>query len=372
MIEYIEIRNEKTEIVGIVDAAKSVIWHSVYYGVGDFEIYIPATLDVLNLLRIGYYVTRPDNAEVGIIENINISNNTHDGLMLVASGRFAKSILGRRLIYNLSGTVNKATTLRGNVETEIREVITDNAINCAFDSRRNIPLLELGKLSNIALSIVDGNGNAAEKQVSYENLLSYTDGVLSEYGLSSIVILNGGKLQYIVKQGANRSTSNQDGNTPIVFSQEFDNLTDSEYTYNATTEKNVALIGGAGEGIERFYSLIAGTKTGLDRREIWIDASAINRTYKDENDEEQTYTDAVYKAMLDAKGRQDIAPLVVTETFSGTIDITNGNWVYNRDFTIGDIVTVQDNNIGKYANVRIREVTEVQDENGYTVAANYQ
>jgi hypothetical protein len=80
----------------------------------------------------------------------------------------------------------------------------------------------------------------------------------------------------------------------------------------------------------------------------------------------------VYKAMLDAKGKQDLSPQVATEIFSGTIDITNGNWVYNRDFTIGDIVTVHDNNIGIYTNVRIREITEVQDENGYMVAATYQ
>lgn len=372
MIDYVEIRNENTDVIGIIDAAKSIIWHSVYFGVGDFEIYAPATADVLRLLRVGYYVTRPDNAEIGIIESINIANNAQDGLMIAASGRFAKSILDRRLIYNLSGAVNRATILRGNVEAEVREVVANNAINCAFDSRRNIPLLELGALSNIPLRIVDDNGNATEKQVSYGNLLSYTDGVLAEYGLAATVVLNGGKLQYIVYQAVDRSADNTAGNFPIVFSREYDNLTASEYSYNATTERNVALIGGAGEGVERFYSLIAGTASGLNRRELWIDASSISKTYKDDSDAEQTYSDAEYKAMLDAKGKQDLSPQVATEMFSGTIDITNGNWVYNRDFTIGDIVTVQDNNIGIYANVRIREITEVQDENGYSVAANYQ
>ena len=372
MIDYVEIRNENTDVIGIVDAAKSIIWHSVYFGVGDFEIYAPATADILRLLRVGYYVTRPDNREIGIIESINIANNQQDGLMIVASGRFAKSILDRRLIYNLSGSVNTATILRGNVEEEIREVVANNAINCAFDSRRNIPLLGLGELSNIPLRIVDDNGYATEKQVSYGNLLEYTDGVLLEYGLSSIVVLNGAILQYIVYQGTDRSATNTDGNIPIVFSQEFDNLTASEYSYNANTEKNVALIGGAGEGIERFYSLIAGSVSGLNRRELWIDASSISKTYKDGNNEDQTYPDDEYKTMLDAKGKQDLSPHVATEMFSGTIDITNGNWVYNRDFSIGDIVTVQDNHIGTYVNVRIREITEVQDENGYKVEAIYQ
>ena len=372
MIEYVEIRGSDTEIIGIIDTARSIIWHSVYFSVGDFEIYAQAMPEIINLLRVGRYVTRPDNEEVGIIESINVATNEEDGIMIIASGRFAKSMLDRRLIYNLSGSSNAATILYGNVETEVREVVKNNAIACAFDSKRNIPLLELGDLSNIPQYIVDGSGNRTRKQVSYENLLTYTDGVLEEYGMAATCKLSVGKLRYVIYRGIDRSADNVNGNIPIVFSQEYDNLTASEYSYDATPEKNVALIGGEGEGVNRFYSLIANTETGLSRREIFIDASSISKTYKDESDVEQTYTDAEYKSMLDAKGKQDIAARVATESFNGTIDATNGNYVYGRDFTLGDIVTVQDNNLGIYINVRIREATEVQDENGYTVELNYQ
>lgn len=372
MIEYVEIRGSDTEIVGIIDVARSIIWRSVYYGVGDFEIYAQATPETLDLLRVGRYVTRPDNAEVGIIESINVATNEQDGIMIIASGRFAKSILDRRIIYTLAGSSNAATVLYGNVETEIREVVKNNAISCAFDSKRNIPLLELGDLAGISQNIVDSNGDKTRKQVSCENLLTYTDGVLEEYGLAATCILNGGKLQYVIYGGSDRSADNASGNVPIVFSQEFDNLTASDYTYDATPEKNVVLIGGEGEGVNRFYSLIAQTETGLSRREIFIDASSISKTYKDESDAEQTYTDTEYKAMLDAKGKQDTTALVATESFNGTIDATNGNYVYGRDFALGDIVTVQDNYLGIYSNVRIREATEVQDENGYNVELIYQ
>ena len=371
-IEYVEVRGDDTEIIGIVDIAKSVIWHSVFFGVGDFEIYAPATPELIYLLQEDRYITRPDNNEVGIIERIVVAENLQDGAMITASGRFGKSILDRRIIYNLSGVSNKATILSGNVESAVRTVVKNNAIACAFDSKRNIALLELGALSSIPLIIVDDNGKAAEKQVSYENLLTYTDGVLEEYGLSAICIIDGGKLRYTIYTGEDRSVDNTDGNTPIIFSQEYDNLTASEYTYDATTEKNAALIGGEGEGVDRFYSMLARSEADLQRREIFIDASSISKKYKDDSDVEQTYTDAQYKSMLDAKGKQDLAPLVASETFNGTIDITNGSFIYGRDFTLGDIVTVENINIGKYANVRIREVLEVQDGNGYTVEATYQ
>ena len=323
MIEYVEIRGADAEILGILDTARSIIWRSVYFGVGDFEIYAQATPELTNLLKVGRYVTRTDNEEVGIIESINISTNEQDGTMITASGRFVKSLLDRRLIYNLSGSSNAATILRGNVETAVRAVVQNNAISCPFDTKRNIPMIGLGDVANIPYTIVDADGKNAEKQVSYENLLEYTDGVLEEYGLSSTCKLRGGKFLYVIYRGIDRSVDNTDGNMPIVFSKEFDNLTSSAYTYNATTEKNVALIGGEGEGVERFYSLIGGSEAGLSRREIFIDASSISKTYKDESDVEQTYSDAQYKAMLDAKGKQDISALVVTESLNGEIDATN-------------------------------------------------
>lgn len=371
MIEYVEIRGHDTKTIGIMDTAQSIIWHSVYFGVGDFEIYAPATPENISLLSIGHFVTRTDNKEVGIIENINVANNQQDGAMITASGRFAKSILDRRLIYKLSGKTNTATILRGNVETAVRDVVKNNAIKCDFDKKRNIPLLMLGDVSNIPLKIVDANGKTAQKQVSYGGLLEYTDGVLEEYGLSATCILHDEMLQYIIFKGSDRSKDNNEGNAPIVFSQEYDNLTNSNYMYDDTQEKNTVLIGGAGEGVNRFYSLVETSKTGLQRREMWVDASSIAKTYKDENDQEKEYTDEDYKTMLDAKGKQDLAVHSVEETFDGVINATDGNYIFGRDFALGDIVTVQDNNIGKYINVRINEVMETQDGDGYSIEVIY-
>lgn len=379
MIEYLEIRDKNRTVIGIIDTAQSIIWHSVYNGVGDFEIYAQATPKHLELLVEGNYVTRIDNLEIGIIEDITISYNAQDGRMITATGRFAKSILDRRLIYRLGGSTNYATIIRGRVENACRVLVNDNAINCTWDASRNITdsdgnlIIELGKNENLPEIIVDENGAPAEKQVSYENLLTYTDAVLEEYNLSATVILNSDtkKLQYVVFKGVDRSTDNTEGNEPIIFSQEFDNLSESEYSLQTSTEKNVALIGGEGEGLERFYSIITNDKAGLDRRETFVDASSINKQYKDEQDVEHTYTDEEYKKLLNAQGKQTLSTMKRVEAFSGALDITIGQYKLNRDFSLGDIVTVQDNEMGIYINARIVETTEAQDENGYTVEAVY-
>jgi hypothetical protein len=370
-IEYVEIRDSYTNLLGIVDTANSIIWHSVYFGVGDFEIYIKASHEIIELLQVGNLVTRPDDLEVGIIEKINIADNPQDGMMVTATGRFAKSLLDRRIIYNLSGNVNTPTIMHGNVEEEVRRVVEENAINCHFDNRRNIPLLALGDLAWLPHEIVDENGDLAAKQASCQNLLTFTDALLQEYGLGSTVILDAdaGLLRYVVYMGSDRSWDNEAGYDPIVFSKDYDNMTSSVYEYDAATEKTAALIGGAGEDVERFYSLIAGDYEGLERREMWVDAASLNRTYKDESDVEQTYTDSEYRTMLNAAGRQQLVASTAKETFDGAIDIQNSRWQYNRDFALGDIVTTQNDDIGKFVNVRLREVLEVQDENGYSIEA---
>ena len=368
-ISILEIRNAERETIGIIDTAKSVIWHRKYYGVGDFEIYAQATDNIVELLKVNNYVTRPDDEEIGVIEKITFDFSIQNGYMITAVGRFAKSILDRRIIYKLSGTVNTPTILSGNVEIAIRQLVLDNAIDCT-DTRRNISILGLAALNNLPPVIVDENGNAAQKQVSYDNLFEYTEKVLQEYEMSSKIILNNSnrKLLYSVFMGADRSTDNTDNNDPIIFSIDYDNLNSSNYQYDETPLKNTALIGGQGEGLERFYTLLASNKSGLQLRELFVDASSVNRKYKTAGSEtEQTYTNAQYRSMLNQKAQEKLKETIIAENFSGDINVSFGVWQYNRDYFLGDIVTVQDNKIDKYINTRIIEATEVQDENGYKV-----
>ena len=74
--------------LGIVETA-SVIWVSRYYDIGDFEIYIAMDQKVRELLRKDFYVIRYDDPYVGIIEDIDITDDGEQEYLQV-TGRFAE------------------------------------------------------------------------------------------------------------------------------------------------------------------------------------------------------------------------------------------------------------------------------------------
>ena len=374
MIEYLEVRNSNREIIGILDDFQSIIWETNYYSTGAFEVYLQAAPQYINMLQTGNYVTRPDDENIGIIENINVEYSEEFGKMIAASGRFAKSILDRRIIYNASGNTTGKLSISpvissGLVETAVRKLVTDHIISSP-QTARNISFITLGELQGITKKIVDESGNNAQLQTSFGNLLEYTDEMLHSYELGAKMVFDRETLQlkYTVYEGKDRSRNNTQNNLPIIMAQEYDNFFSSKYEKNTTQFKNTALIGGEGEGTNRFCTMIGTNATGLNRREVWIDASAQSKTYE-LNGEQKQYTDDEYLALLKSAGTQTIADYQIAETYEGELNVNT--LTYKTDFNIGDIITVEDNELNIYINPRIITVIENQDESGYSISISY-
>lgn len=374
MIEYLEVRNSNREIIGILDDFQSIIWETNYYSTGAFEVYLRAVPQYINVLQIGNYVTRPDDENIGIIENINVEYSEEFGKMIAASGRFAKSILDRRIIYNATGNTTGKLSISpvissDLVETAVRKLVTDHIISSP-QTARNISFITLGELQGITKKIVDESGKNTQVQTSFGNLLEYTDEMLHSYELGAKMVFDRETLQlkYTVYEGKDRSRNNTQNNLPIIMSQEYDNFFSSKYEKNTTQIKNTALIGGEGEGADRFCTMIGINAIGLNRREVWIDASAQSKTYE-VNGEQKQYTDDEYLALLKSAGTQTIADYQTTEIYDGELNINA--LTYKTDFNVGDIITVEDNELNIYINPRIIAVIENQNESGYSISISY-
>lgn len=372
MIEYLEIRDKSTrQMIGVIDTASSIIWETEYYGAGSFEVFVKLEENTRQLLQIGNYITRQDERNAAIIESLEYTDSVENGVMIIARGRMLKSILDRRLAFYLNGHTLKPVRMSGNLANAIFGVIKSQAgVNAQTARKMGVVTGSKGGITKIIRS---AQGESSSRQSSYKNLLTFTDGVLEEFECGALMRIDRETLEmtYDLFEGVDRSISNTGGNDPVIFSQDFDNLLSVDYSTDTTYFKNWALIGGEGEGLNRFYSTYSpSTPTGLDRREVFVDAWSYPKKYE-EDGEEHEYTDEVYDEMIVGQAQTDMKEYVTTEVFVGEINLTESPYQYNVDFGLGDIVTVQDNMLGLVKDVRILRATEVQDENGYVINFEY-
>lgn len=373
MIDYIQVYEKDTfKLVGIVDIFKSVIWHTQYYGVGDFEIYTTATEEHIELLKLDRWIVPSNTDRVAIIEKIQTTYTAQDGYMLIVTGRMAHSILDRRLIYHRTGNRCYPVLVSGNVQNAINLLINFCMINPS-NTRRKYSGLSTAIESSPKQEqfIVDENGERTERQVTYDNLLTYVLGLLEEYNLGAYSKIVNNKIQFTQYAGED---------LPHVFSVEFDNLVSSEYTQDKTSVKNVALISGAetqdteGNTVKPQTTLLYDSQySGLDRRELYIDGSSVD-AYKEETTEEGDrikYDETTYQNMLQGLGMTTLAGYKFIPTLSGQINVSNALLKFGIDYKLGDTVLIEDVRMKVYTRSRILEVTEVQDENGYNIDLVY-
>lgn len=156
-------------------------------------------------------------------------------------------------------------------------------------------------------------------------------------------------------------TADQTENPPCIFSQEFDNITEQEYTNSIENLKSTAYVGGE-EAEPRVVAEVGGGAAGLDREEVFVNATDITKKYTNENDEEITRTDEEYLACLEERGASELEQYAETLSFSSTIN-TRANLKYREDYDLGDRVTCVNKRWGIKINVRITEVAETYQQN---------
>lgn len=347
MINYVEVRNKYSRLPFAVIEPVECWFELAYYGCGEFEVYAKASKNALAALQNGNYISLPRKPYLWVIEDVNATYEAGRGYMVSAKGRQAKAILEKRII-------NKQTQLPKDLTTAVLNLIRDHAGAGASGLRR------IEGLEELASAVVQPIN---ETQVSYTNLLTYTDGLLKSYEVGAeLTITEADTFRYSLYTGVDRSNL-------IIFSQTFDNLLSSAYKRNTAALRTYALIGGEGEGTARITQEYdaAPNAYGIDRAEIFVDAKDISSTYTDSSGEQKELDVttaaglATYKEWLTERGKTKLAENVQIETFDGEIDAAAIDYKFGEGFYLGDRVRVQDDFLGVYITPRILKFTMRQD-----------
>jgi hypothetical protein len=174
------------------------------------------------------------------------------------------------------------------------------------------------------------------------------------YDIGYDVYIKNKKLIFKLYKGVDRSTA-----VPrVVFSEDFENILSSEYTRSTEVYANTTLIGGEGEGVERIYTTVNNTNSGLDRYEVFTDARDISQN----KDSEDTIDINTYYKLLAERGLENLSEHAITEEITGEVQ-HDVNYEYGVDYYLGDTVLII-NKYGMTKSVKVLSAIESDDENG--------
>ncbi len=329
-----------------IDYAASVIWVSRYRECGEFEIYIPASKELVALFQGDVIFSRDDSETLMVLEKFKLTTDEEEGDHLILSGRSLESIFDRRV-------VNKQTELDGTLGEGIMKLLSMCCTSSSdTDEDRIIPELHVNDLSAF--------NDRLEKQITGDTLLFVFSELCTTYdcGFRLTIDNSPNDFYFSLYRGHDKTDT-------VIFSPQFGNLSKSEFTFDYTDYHNFIYTAGEGEGKDRviiayeseeFFNTIL---SGLDRREYWLD----ERNCSSNSDHPQS--DTFYFAALQGKGKEKCRELRPVIQYSGEI-IDNGMYKYHADYELGDTVLIE-NEYGIRAEATIIEVTEVEDESGYKI-----
>lgn len=324
----IRIYDRDLNFVGLVENQRSFIWTRRYFEPGSFELHVPITDYTISLFQMGRLVSYAGAGDAGVIEELELEESAlHNEI--IAKGRFLASYMDRRLI---RGTLN----FNGRVEVAMRKILSDAT---------PLPLVQLGTLK--------GYTDTIQFQATYKNVLDYEQKLSqsANIGFHFVPDFTNKTITFELYKGVDRSRA-QTERAFVEFSEEFDNINSVNYYTNETLFKTNAWVGGQGEGSARRIVAIGDSSlTGLDRREMFIDARDLSP---------DDLTDAEYVAVLSQRGHDVMRDYPKTTTFECTTE-ANLNFKYRQDYDLGDIVTIRKKLWQVTANLRITEIMEVYE-----------
>ncbi|WP_324730279.1 siphovirus ReqiPepy6 Gp37-like family protein [Lysinibacillus fusiformis] len=361
MKKPIRILSLDMDILAEIDSYESMFFNRSFHGIGAIELRINRHMKYANtLLKDNLILIGTDLNKVFIIKHreIELDENGKITENWLIKGYALKSIIAQRITIppNHTSHDNKS----GSTETVMKHYVNNHLIN-PIDPRRRISqlIIESDKQRGTHVDYSSRYKNVAEEI----STLSLTSGL----GWDVTLDIHNKKWVFDVVEGKNL-ISGQSINPPVIFSPQFESLKSLQYTQSELNYKNVAIVAGQGEGVDRRVIEVLGNNAGtaINRHEVFIDARDVAET---DDEDHPLPEEQIIKALTD-RGKQNLQELMQEEYLEGKI-LTNSPFKYQKDYDLGDITTIQNNDWGITMDARITEIKEVHETTGFSIEATF-
>lgn len=343
--------------LGVIDEIASLLWTPTYWNegtVGDIKLLAPMSENNKRLLTKGNIMVLHDGTadytnEAGTwrrgtqIRYRRITKDTEGAEQIEVQGHFLKKWLSKRVMIN-------KIAMTGTEQEKINRIVAEN---CGTDAETK---RQFKQFSILAQEDLGGSSTEySNKDFSDVGKEIYDRAVVGKLGYDILINENTRQYGFWLYKGRDLTSGNGKGNTPAVFSREFDNVNEQEYTESDEGSRNVMYATGAANdnGVTPLVEIDNGG-TGIDRNEVYVDMSSISRKYTKDK-VEVTITEAEYLKMLAAAAGDGLEDYGETVAFTANINIAS-NLKYGKDFYLGDRITCIEKNWGIRMDARITAV----------------
>ena len=323
--------------IGEVDLFTSLSYTQKWESYGDFEIHFDSFQE--ELFKKGNIIMLNNNpALTGFIEHIEMKRENKNDIKIKGFS------LGYMLLNRLSIPPKGYAyhTFNTNFEDIMYSLVKTNASD-PVDTNRKFP--------NLVLKDSKHRGDKIQFQTRYKYISDELTNLSKASGLGWRVILDYKNKNFVfeVIEGLDLSV-NQNINPPQIFSIDYDNIVQQDYTDSNIGYKNMAYVAGQGEGENREIELLNNTETGFNRRELFIDARDINDG-----------------GSLKDRGKIKLAENKQILTFECEVDSKD----YKKHWNIGDLVTTVAKNLNIVKTNRISSLKETWEISGYKIEPTF-
>lgn len=344
--------SSEMELQGIVEKIASLIWTRRYWSCGEFKLLVPFTEEHSRMLVKNNIIMKRGDDEAAQIRYVSITKNSQGLEEIEVQGKFLIAWIGKRII-------KKQIITNDTTQNILYRIVRENVTNPA-DTARKIPDVSIATDDEDTES---GVIDYTSEQYTNAQLAAETAAKAAKLGIRMRTDARTGAHVFSVYEGRDLTAGNTAGNAPGIFSQEFDNIVEQEYTNSVENLKTTAFVGGEEkEGVARKVAEVGGSAAGLAREEVFINATDIVQEYEDDDGEQVTLTDTEYLALLSARGAEELEQYAETLSFGSKIN-TFANLIYRTDYDLGDRVTCVNKRWGIRIDVRITEIAETYQNN---------
>lgn len=337
--------NEEREFIGEIDNFTSAVYVRRWETFGNFEIHF--TEDRPDLFVPGYYIMiNNDRYRNGIIQYYK---NDSDGY----EPKSLKDIVikGFSLLYLLYWRLTEPPATNNGYRVWNNKPVED--IMCDLVNEQVVHPVDPARAAK-EIRVLQSQHRGIK--ITFQSRFKYLTDELFELsrqsGLGPVIWLDTENQQFVFEVLEGKDCTHRiDNPNSYIFSKGNGKVTKRTYTYSCEGEKNMAYIGGQGDGDEREVVKINAHLTGLQRKEMFIDARDIAEGETD--------------SLLD-RGKLKLSAAAATVSYVFDADTQD----YGRSWDLGDLATYVDEN-GFVEDNRITQVREVYENSVLKIAPTF-